>query len=90
MEIYIICTLSESGRYVHDATTSPRRLDDEYKQLVAGLSADGWHTVKVQTITDPATDGRPRVVTVAHLRNERRKAPNDWLNVEVYTAPNEY
>ena len=85
MKIHVICTVSRCGRYVHTATTSPARLEDEFTRLVAGLSADGWHNVRTQFPNEPAEGaGRPRVVAVEQLRHDGRKDGDDWLNVEVY------
>lgn len=82
MGIYVICTCSERGRFVLDATTDRREAEDTARRLTVGYMETGYELTEptAQRIKDADTQDAPAVVLVWHLR-----APGGrWANVEVY------
>jgi hypothetical protein len=87
-EIYIICTVSDSGRYVDRADTNRAGMEARAARMVEAAAADGWALDHLQEIPDaeqlePVTPGVPYVCAVYHLRHPRR----GWRNVELYRVP---
>lgn len=80
MDIYVICTSSDSGRYVQDATTNKAEAEGITSRLVADFVEAGYILTETQKIgTVPATNA-PEIIEVSHLRRE----PSLWMNVELY------
>ena len=80
MDIFILCTYSEGGRFVQAATTDPTTAGENHERLLGGLVADGWHVGRTQ-LRD-LNDGTEGVAlsSVVHLSNDAGR----WLNVEEY------
>lgn len=82
MPLYIICTLSKTGRYVNTATRSRKRAEIAAAHVARGLTADGWSLEQIQDVDEKEPAGVPAVVQVYHLSNTGGR----WFNVELYAV----
>lgn len=79
MKIYVICTVTEGGRYVAAVDTNPDRADRKARERARELAEEHDATVRAQSIAHPLSNG-PDVVKVYHVR----KAGELVANVEIY------
>lgn len=82
MDIFILCTANEGGRYVNNATTDPDKARRQHEQLLRGFVLDGWHIVKTAARERLNNDDGAalELSSVVYLRNDAEQ----WLNIEEY------
>lgn len=81
MDIFVICTFSDSGRFVTTATPDEHAARAEADSIVANMAADGWKLNETQDISESAAiPGVPGVIRVYHLS----RSSGVWENVEIY------
>lgn len=78
MDIFIVCTRAQGGRYVRTASTDESRARAEAVGIVSGFAADGWD-VEAHEIERADGPGEPGIIAVWMLRNA-----DNWGNVELY------
>jgi len=81
MELFVICSVTEGGRYVIAADTNEERADRKAKETARDLAREYDATVRAQTIANPLNGG-PNVGKVYHVRKA-----GEWIaNVELYSV----
>ena len=85
MNVYVICTCYERGRYVQGATTDKGKAQATAERLAQGYTAEGYELTERQHVRDGFHDDTPDVIEVWHLRN----GAGDWCNVELYATDDE-
>lgn len=78
-EIFVICTRSEGGRFLRDATTSPEILNDKLNAIFREWTGEGWNNIKTQFPDRDERDAAP-LLSVTRFKDNA----NGWRVVEVY------
>ena len=79
MEIYVICTVTQGGRYVQAVDTNEERADRKARELAQAYAKEYGANYRGQSYAHPLNGG-PNVGKVYHVR----KGGEFVANVEIY------
>ncbi len=84
MEIFIICTCNDRGRYVKTATTDETNAEALARRVVEAFTASGYKLTELQNVRagEWEQDG-PGIVSVVRVYHLHTPA-GAWENVELY------
>lgn len=79
MDIFVICTRSEGGRFLRTATTSNETLNAEITKISAEWTAEGWNNTRTQFPDRDERDAAPLLCVFRFVDGS-----GGWRLIEVY------